>query len=472
MKSIMLILLLCTSSVLAQEVIPLSDSQRLLLKKNNVIPKRENNIVKFINGDCTKPVFGFYDPLPNVSGYWGVKQGDVIGTWIVVPADGSIDTVYFHVGQNIGADSLVSIRLYNSNIGPHSGPGLPPYPPACTPWGYYFSQHLNKAVPWKASLYPEDDTSWHSTVPIEENSFSPHRLSIFDMGYVPPVRVKPGINKLDLEGTGFAPDVKKGDVIFIDIQPLGVPSESSFTQFYFYEDETKSDSTPASTWIFYNNPIPGWPNCDTISNPPPGWYARSNYQPGIWIHVQTSSNTPPIIKQVVGGDARNTFSTNPISIEYDIYDCNYDTPAVAGVASAFIRWWKMTDLEYLPQQDILMSPTGIGDRWIAEIPRQEQGTAVQYQVVARDSAGLESIGPQINFKIVTLKNKYYWIDTNYSCINKSIANSGSIITYTSFFVPPSTNPLSNPWNDGTAGPFDIGSSFQFFGDTTLRPVAS
>jgi hypothetical protein len=83
-------------------------------------------------------VGGFPEHLYPANSAVAVHHKDVVGQWFVAPAPGIIDTIFWQNLGSVGAkDSLVEIRLYNSNIYPGHGPGFYPYPAPCAQWGYY-----------------------------------------------------------------------------------------------------------------------------------------------------------------------------------------------------------------------------------------------------------------------------------------------------------------------------------------------
>jgi hypothetical protein len=99
------------------------------------------------DGCNAKPIYGF-DPgkFPEDGGY-SFTHNTVCGEWFVVPASGTIDTVYFHTMDKVGPprsvpgsmDSTVVFRIFTSYITPTQGPGIRPgpYRPPCTSWGYW-----------------------------------------------------------------------------------------------------------------------------------------------------------------------------------------------------------------------------------------------------------------------------------------------------------------------------------------------
>jgi len=88
-------------------------------------------------GECTnKGIFGY----PPDRYAWNLgntaMHKDVIGQWFEAKASGTIDTVFWYNGWSyVGAkDSMVFLRIHESRVGYHFGPGVPPYPAACQFW--------------------------------------------------------------------------------------------------------------------------------------------------------------------------------------------------------------------------------------------------------------------------------------------------------------------------------------------------
>ena len=89
--------------------------------------------------------------------------------------------------------------------------------------------------------------------------------------------------------------------------------------------------------------------------------------------MTVTTNVPPVINSVEGGDPGITFNTiGPYVIQYEIFDCDPSDPENAAVASAELRWSKGVikdrGMTYVEQTPITMTPVG-GDLWEAEIPR-------------------------------------------------------------------------------------------------------
>ncbi|MBI5475903.1 MAG: hypothetical protein HY964_04125, partial [Ignavibacteriales bacterium] len=231
-----------------------------------------------------------------------------------------------------------------------------------------------------------------------------------------PIRVKPNsINKADLQGTGFAPSVPKNDVFFVSFQPslpnAHIASENDpGTNFATWGSDVPYSTTdelwPARNWKFYEHDSgPGECAGSLKEDVKRGWVARGPFVTGvsdpqlytaavnIWYSMTVSTNVPPQIVATEGGDPTTTFSSDPQTVSYTIYDCDAEYVDSAMVQSAVISWSKSTvtsGTEVLVKQpDIPLVYQG-GDFWTADIPGQPAGTRVSYQIKATDIRGMEN----------------------------------------------------------------------------------
>src|SRR5713101_2407592 len=160
--------------------------QRLLVSPNSeIIPLKRNErmiaaakLLRLTNPAATlcgnKFTFGYPEELFPPNANFGAFHKDVMGEWFIAPASGTIDTIFWEALGSVGAlDSLVSVRIFKSNIYPGRGPGFRPYRPPCGPWGYYPSVYDSDQgiTPFKDEA---TDTQWVSTTrPGDYVSFDP-----------------------------------------------------------------------------------------------------------------------------------------------------------------------------------------------------------------------------------------------------------------------------------------------------------
>ena len=147
MKSYSVLVALLTSyTALSQERILISPQDEVIpLKRGESALQvaRHHGLGQRSSGECTDHfTFGFDEGRFPPNNNFGSRHKDVVADWFIAPAAGTIDTIFWESLGSVGAlDSLVSVRIFKSNIYPGRGPGNAPYPPPCVPWGYYVNDH-------------------------------------------------------------------------------------------------------------------------------------------------------------------------------------------------------------------------------------------------------------------------------------------------------------------------------------------
>ncbi len=481
MKKIILFYLLTTVVTVAQEHLLINPNNEVIMlgKNENAIDviRGSLNLNKQLSDCPVNYVWGFDGEHFPVTVNFGAYHLDVMAMWYIAPASGTIDTMYWFMSNYIGArDSLVRIRVFKSNINKGRGPGSSPYPPPCMNWGYYINTNdYDQGI----SPYRDEatDTNWISTAPYGLTTFDPLGEELWIDGGIW-FKIKPGLNVFSFNIYGYNFPVNKGDVFFVTMR---VP-------YTFMPDERTewlaggSDGPvsindphwPSRFWKFYEHDR-GAGNCAgfPVDSVKKGWVARGpfvddpRYSSALawWFSMTTDSNVPPTIIPIE--NLGHTFSTEPRDICVEIFDCNYANPESAGVAAAYIEYAiakiNVDEPLFGPLIEIPMLYTGFSDMWCGTFPELPKDRIVRYRVTARDNQGLWQTSATYSYKVFKFFNPYYWIDTGYVCTTKNISGSGTEILYASFFNPPSSSGI--PQDDGTAGPFDIGGHFQFFGDT-------
>ncbi|MBI5475679.1 MAG: hypothetical protein HY964_02965, partial [Ignavibacteriales bacterium] len=433
--SLFLSILLLSTFLIAQQRYLVSPGQEVLpvnkySSPSQEIAKRTARMASSIAANCTGTFeFGFntnqYNGNNGTASRFGVAHKDVLGQWYIAKAAGTIDTVYWYHNDNTfsNPDTTVLLRMHKSNIGPNYGPGKGDYAaaPPCQSWGYWktTTDADNGIGPFITSLNPGEDTSWFSTiagggtsVPITKPPFGEQ---IFGFATGMPIKVTPFvIMKADVAGTGFAPTIKKDDVFFVSFQP-SFPNAHIATEgdnvmrFQAWGSDgplaTDDEMWPARNWKFYEHDSGPSPECAGVltTDIKRGWVARGPLGTGatqawtglynIWYSMTVTTNVPPLIIATEGGDPTTTFSNDPQTVSYTIYDCDSEIADSAGVQSAVISWSKSTittGTEVLVKQpDIPLVYQG-GDFWTADIPGQPAGTRVSYQIKATDIRGMEN----------------------------------------------------------------------------------
>ncbi len=405
---------------------------------------------------CTdKATFGFSpDKFPPNGGHFGLHN-DVIGSWFIVPASGTIDSVFWTVADVCAQDSLLFLRIHNSNVYPGNGPGYNgyPLPSTSTCWGYYENTNdLDNGV----AAFPEEASGpWLSTVVDGPNSFPPTGTEIWGFGGFPVLTHGNEVNTVDLGGLGV-PTVSAGDKIFINFRINGFhgdPCTGAAGAYTAWQGYVVTDPILSQNWKFYEHVVdfqPGY-SCK-------GWVARGGYHLSIWYTMTVTSNVPPLFLSI--DELNSTFDTSPRTFNVEIEDCNLDNPDSAGVKTAYISY-SVNGTEQLP---IDLQYLG-GTTWEGTIPGQPAGSTVSYKLVAIDSANLGDSTAAREYRVLSLGNEWYSVDTSIACVKQDIRLTGTQIPNSAFFVPAYPGSGTAPTDDGTAGPFDMGSNFVVFGDT-------
>jgi hypothetical protein len=405
---------------------------------------------------------------------------DVIGQWYVVPYTGTIDTIFWYSGHSIGAaDSLINIRIYESNIGPDYGPGVRDplhgsnFPPPCARWGYW-----NNAFDSESGItpFPEEatDTTWISTI---QNSPMATRPPIGHIlwGGADVVMRPSTICAVTMASIGAPVHVTAGQKIFITMRVNGdgTPLPEQPTEWYLntFQVTPPDLNYPSRAWKFRENG-PETGVCGGIGWNAIGALTKDSMQTAvfnIWFSMTIEGNIPPEINEWgLNEEVQNTLSNAPQTVQAEIRDCDPSVPGFSGeVASAVVAWSKAKITAGTPaweeQPDIPMTaPTP--PLYTGNIPGQQSGTIIQWRIKATDNKGLITLGPIHNYKILSIRNGYYYVDTNFVPIKKPIVKNTHIIEKNEFFIdttPPQHG--NDPGEDGTAGPFDMGGEMKYFG---------
>jgi len=476
-----------------QEVIPIDKYSSAYAEIQKRINAQKATSDLKAHPPCTNTfTFGYTLDVYPLNSNFGAYHKDVMGEWFVAKASGTIDTFYWYAYGAVGAkDSLVLMRIHQSKIGPNYGPGIGDYvsAPPCQNWGYWKTTNDadNGVAPFLDDLSPGEDTTWFSTIKGSGVTVPPTRppfgLELFGSGGYPVTMHSREINKVDIAGTGVAPEVQVGDVFFLSLRinaPNAHVANDERTEFAAWGSSgpvsTNDEDWPARNWKFYEHDT-GPSNCAgvPVTETKRGWIARGPFEDdpmytaayNYWYSMTVTTNVPPLMTSV--DEPTTTFSNGPLTVTYEIWDCDPQKPESAGVASAVIRWAKTTTKAgtevFIEQPDVPMSPTGEGDLWAGDIPGQPAGTTINYRVVATDVRGMSQLGPSRSYRVVGLKNNFYQVDTSYACTHLNISGTGTEIDTSAFFNPGNPHAYRD---DGTAGPFDIGGDMYFFGDSGLR----
>ena len=382
--------------------------------------------------------------------------------WFVAPAAGRIDSFFFTIGSHISGshdDSTVYFRIFKSNISAQHGPGDGTYPPACSSWGYYTNP---SDVTGHVAAFSEDtpDTTWVSTVPGGVPSFPVAGENLFGFSGIP-ILVNPGVNGIPV---GFWEDfvLQRGEPFFVAIR-VGWDQDSLPKNEMSFPATNLGVSAPSRNWIFYEEPDSNYA-CGGVNPRPKGWTLRGdptgtgNCAWNWWYTMRVQGDAPPRIETV--SSVRNTLFSVPQIVSATIVDCYPDLPESAIVASASIEYFVNDSPGLLSSMS-----QGTGDSWSGTIPGQPPGSVVRYRVLAYDIHENGDASALQSYKVVDLHSPYYRCDTGYACNRLNISSTGTDIDPSQFFLSPNAYPGANAGDDGTAGPFDLGGPFIFYGDT-------
>ncbi|MBI4546881.1 MAG: hypothetical protein HY707_02800, partial [Ignavibacteriae bacterium] len=393
---------------------------------------------------------------------FSVHHKDVIGTWFIMPADGTIDTIFWLMGSQVNSlDSLAYLRIHASNINENRGPGDGTYPPPCTPWGYYINTNdLDQGI--APFIEEASDIHWISTVPGTTLSFPPMGDDLWWKPF--PIILRPNtirfVRTLDL---GYRPAFKKGQTFFISMRMNAPTTHTDFFDPTSWQANVSGSPIPARNWVFYEHSGDD-PNgldeidCGGVSPTPKGWVARGGptgmndgYVWNWWFSITTTTNTSPQFLTV--DKLQHTLSTESRTVHASIEDCNAASPESAGVASMFLNF--SVNGIVLDTAPTPMTNMG-GDIWEGVVPNGLPGWTIGYKISAIDMNGELSSTPYYSYKIVSFSNAYYTLDTTTAFNWVEIESSGTKIN--NWFQTNTPMQLNN-----TAGPFDLGGTFKLFG---------
>ncbi len=464
-----------------QEVIRIEPGQ----SARSVIASRSNARTTAGQVICSDKFWFGYSWHHNPNSLFGGYHSDVLGQWYEAKATGTIDTILWEQGPNVGAsDSTIFLRVHRSLIGPEYGPGVRPGPfppPPCQSWGYWLN--TNDADQGIAA-FPEDatDTNWVSTIggsPVPSTPLLGEELWGAG-GY--PVPVDPWSQIAVPMDALFGPiDVTVGDKFFISFQipPCGFPCP-----WHTHADpppierrtdwiadtwlvSTADEDYPSRLWKFYQHEVVA-SNCSGVSDSSVlwGWVARGGFYPDslavsniyLWYSMTVTSNAPPYfvtIPEVPGNQFEGGAGTVPISAI--IEDCDPENPLNAGVDNVVL----VHEIDGVPQPDIPLNDLG-ADYWKVMYPLPPATATVTYRIKAVDLAGVSALTSPRSFSVVPFGEQWYGIDTAIVCVPRDISGTGTSIDTSEFFDPMSPGTVDK--DGGIAGPFDLGGTVRLFND--------
>ncbi|MBI3189426.1 MAG: hypothetical protein HYZ33_02140, partial [Ignavibacteriales bacterium] len=445
------------------EVIPLKKGESAVLE----VAKR-NGLQSPTLSPCSNEILDGYTPSTfSTNSDFGAYQNDVLGQWFVARFNGRIDTLFWIHFNDSFINHTLTVRIFRSNINLSRGPGIVPFPPPCTPWGYFQNTYMNEISPFKKS----NDDYWVSTVSSDSLSFPPFGEEIWKQGG-DTISLVPGLNQLALTTENDSVVVQRGDVLFITMQVNEEEDSLLYGERIAWANAGFSslppeyqEYYPSRNWKYYTG-YQRPSNCagQIIDSLPLGWLARGGLSDDTldvaaynwWYSISTIDNTPPRILSSTTLDSM-LCNADSICLAFEIEDCDPSNPVEAGVQNVKISW--RADGDQMPDIPCTNSDS---NTWIGCIPRVYPCMVISWTVEAIDTKGLVSSFPEQTIRICSMNNEYATVDTSTNCPISNIAGTGNFISPESFFNAPG-NLLGNPMDNGTAGPFPLGGVFRFYG---------
>lgn len=349
--------------------------------------------------------FGYSEGLYPPTHTFTAHHKDILAEWFIAKSSGTIDTIYWQMYGSIGAfDSIVSVRIFKSNIFPGSGPGYSPYPPPCAQWGYY--NDANDSDQGITAFKGEaTDSNWVSTVLGGSVSFDPLGKELWGMGGYNVGLHSGVVNSVAMAVLGESLHVDVGDAFFVTlrINSMNAHVNDFNTDFAasLFRVDTLDENYPSRNWKFYEHDS-GPTICLGISTDEikRGWVARGGFTGfptdvaafNIWYSMTVQTNVPPRVQYTSG--ITTMADTGAQTIDAEILDCDPYAPGHAGVKLALLKWqWSG-----MPQADIAMTFVG-GLTWEGQIPGEPDGSLITFKVYTEDSSGLSSYGATGSYRV-------------------------------------------------------------------------
>jgi hypothetical protein len=418
---------------------------------------------------------------------------DVIGIWFEAPTSGTLDSVYVQLGDYSGTafPGFLTMRIHHSNLATGHAPGWDPYiPPPRLCWGYFKSTADTDTggKGFGIAAFPDEatDTTWVSTYGMNNRypydhfnqlvdttieTFSPMAEEIWGYGGLDIVAHNNAIAGVDLSALG-KPAVSKGYPFFISFKvparhPADMGTNPPFT------DPTRlgvrgNNDDPGGSALGHSdgNPDPVWRrnfhNWKFYEHPSycgPGWLARGDAHLFIWYVMTATGDVPPIF---LSYDHLNhtLLQTGIRTVQADVEDCNYSgTAGVDSVKLIYNTGWG---------SDIIIPMEHIGgSTYQGNIPNSTCPNTVRYHLEAVDVNGNRTSTGTVTYRTLCRNTSIAFGDTGVvRSYNGSLSSDpgSNVIDLSKWFSPSWPGANSARLDDGTAGPFPIGS-FLFLGDT-------
>ncbi len=472
MRTLLISILLVGASAFSQ--------QRLLVAPHNeVIPLDKDDdalaIAKSYSGlgaqSCSSLSLGYSPGTFATTDNFVAGHKDVLGMWFVAPAGGTLDTLFWISGDVGSLDSLVSVRIYRSNIYAGRGPGFGPYPSPCTPWGYYVdtNDHDRHVTPFRDEA---TDPAWFSTVQCDSLSFDPLGEELWGGSGVLAKDRPHAVNVLPLGLFGSPPHISAGEAFFVTIRMNSLNAHDTTMRDLTawgaaaFHVTPFDENYPSRLWKFYEHDSgPSYCSALPPDQIPRGWIARGGFTGDSldvaaynwWCEMIVDSGLPPVIEPGRMLIHQNLSMTDSIKFCIEVMR---PCPDTAGIP--------VIDLLYRINDgpiDTFPFPRTADSTLCVTIPPVAAEGLLCGHLSIIEPDGDTVFGPPFCFRIVGMYQNGYTIDTSSAFHWHEISGSGIRIDSSAWFLRPGILSSSSPLDDGTAGPFDLGFNFELFGSS-------
>jgi hypothetical protein len=455
MKTLVFLILIFVTCLDAQHRVLVSpDGEIISLNKNESaleIANRNINL-RSINVDCSNyGTFGYptdIDPFNGNGGYL-LSHKQVWSMRFESPGTGIMDHLYFIVCPSWDGqyhEIPITVRIFKSRIYPNQE-HMPISNTNYLPWGYY--RNTNDPDQGITPYWDEaTDTTWISTN--KDSTWYPLGEELWGMGGYPMiinVDLSSHIIDLNLGGLlGENPYLEADEsfVVCIRNELDHLHDQTLSLGESIYSDHAK----PWRTWKFCEHELPWRPE---------GWVGMDGSL-SIWYSMMLNYPVPrmiPATEWITSGK----YEGEQIKLNLMKF-CKPEYIDSADIASVWVDYRFNGGLLDSVQANM------VGDTmFCATILGQKAGTKVDLSCRLVDFTGRTKSSVLYSFRIFGLTLNGYIADTTVSFDWIDASSTGNEIIYERFFLRPdaevtSIYPLID---DGTAGPFDLGFDFSFFG---------
>ena len=371
---------------------------------------------------------------------FGHFSGDVALMRILAPVTGVIESVYFETLLYGADDSSAAIRIFESAFTPDNPE------PLGTGWLGYYEWPLDPhdaAIPNDPYMDTPGITGWVvGDSALSPWGFDPNGVEIWGLGGYPVTWHPNTVNGIATIDLGYEPMVDAGDYFNVNIRVTNItPEDPDRNELVGAAD----GADPADFLKYYYR--------GRLSDFDVGWWARVDFNVNIWTVIRAAGNIPPIISSLT--DLNHTTSNAAQTVCVRAFDCNPGAPADTGIASA-VLYYAVDGGAYTS-----VPMTGAPPEWCADIPGMSGPASIEYYVELTDNLGAITESLHDTYRVVDYtQNGYTTTFPAYTFID--VSGTGTEIPGTSFFA---ADGMTQNEDDGTAGPVDLGQTFNLFGQS-------